>query len=278
MCMKCAHDVSFESNLFLKFAERFAEFYNFHLVRKVCYQRKLYSQKEFQDLVYGPYDPQDSVIVFNHFGGMEKNGNRFRTRVDLNRCVRRNLSAPVISTSLHILRVSANYIERYNMPHARVSGYVGVLVRMEFIAMAHKFSKMSKKQQNISMNECFEQIVSEVATIKRRNYISEVFIGTDIGKYGSMNLRKSSNLIDYELLLAGLDRMYKRLLGSANRESMMARIDAVVPIQSPGYVALLEKNIAANASCLVLAGEGPFRDLLNAFTIDSTKRQTETVE
>ena len=258
MCMKCAHDVSFESNLFLKFAERFAEFYNFHLVRKVCYQRKLYSQKEFQDLVYGPYDPQDSVIVFNHFGGMEKNGNRFRTRVDLNRCVRRNLSAPVISTSLHILRVSANYIERY-MPHARVSGYVGVLVRMEFIAMAHKFSKMSKKQQNISMNECFEQIVSEVATIKRRNYISEVFIGTDIGKYGSMNLRKSSNLIDYELLLAGLDRMYKRLLGSANRESMMARIDAVVPIQSPGYVALLEKNIAANASCLVLAGGGSFQ-------------------
>ena len=114
MCMKCAHDGSFESNRFLKFAERFAEFYNFHLVRKVCYQRKLYSQKEFQDLVYGPYDPQDSVIVFNHFGGVEKNGNRFRTRVDLDKCMRLKLSAPVISTSLHYIEVvSQLYREIY---------------------------------------------------------------------------------------------------------------------------------------------------------------------
>ena len=102
-CMKCTNDAFFESNLFLKFAEQFAQFYKFQLVRKICYQRKTYSQKKFLELVYGPYNPQDSVVIFNHFGGMEKNGDQFRTRVDSDRCNRGNCFVSV-RTSPQILR------------------------------------------------------------------------------------------------------------------------------------------------------------------------------
>ena len=52
-CMKCANTAFFESNLFLKFAEQFAQFYKFQLVHRICYQRETYSQKKFQELVYG---------------------------------------------------------------------------------------------------------------------------------------------------------------------------------------------------------------------------------
>ena len=159
-CMKCANDGFFESNLFLKFAEQFAQFYRFQLVRKICYQRKTYSQKTFQELVYGPYNPQDSVVIFSHFGGVEKNGDRFRTRVDSDRCSRGNCFVSV-STSPQILSQSATYIGKY-MPRARVSGYVGVMVRMEHIALAHAFTRMRKKQQNITMMKCFEKIADQV--------------------------------------------------------------------------------------------------------------------
>ena len=265
-CMKCANDNFFESNLFIKFAEQFAQFYKFQLVRRICYLRKTYSQKKFQEHVYGRYNPQDSVVIFNHFGGVEKNGDRFRTRVDSDRCSRGNCFVSV-STSPQILSQSATYIGKY-MPHARMSGYVGVMARMEHIALAHEFRRMSKKQQNITMTKCFEQIADQVSLVKKKANISEVFISTDVGKYGSAYLRQSSNLIHYDTLMAGLDRFYKMLLGNTtDRDDMMARIDAVVQVQSPGYVAQLEKNIAANATCLVLAGGGSFhgtvKDLYN---------------
>ena len=258
MCMKCESNDFLESNLFLKFAEQFAEFYKFQLVRKICYHRKTYSQNEFQDLVYGSQSPQDSVVIFNHFGGLDKNGNRFRTRVDLDRCNRGNWFLSVRS-SPQILRKSALYIERY-MPHARISGYVCIMVRLERIALAHGFATMSKKQQNTTISKCIEQIVKEVNKVRKKGNISEVFISTDIGKYGSIGLRKYNKNNHYDLLLDGLDRLYKLLLGNmADREKMMARVDAVVPVQSPGYVAQLEKSIAANATCLVLVGGGTFQ-------------------
>ena len=63
------------------------------------------------------------------------------------------------------------------------------------------------------------------------------------------------------------------LLGNtSNRDDMMARIDAVVQVQSPGYVAQLEKNIAANATC-----EGAFKGLLRTFTTRSTERLGYTI-
>ena len=256
-CMKCANDAFFESNLFLKFAEQFAQFYKFQLVRKICYQRKTYSQKHFQELVYGPYHPQDSVVIFNHFGGVDKNGNKYRTRVDLKRCKRGSCFFSVRTNPL-ILRQSATYIGKY-MPRARVSGYVSVMVRMEHLAIAHQFITMSKKQQNITMMKCFEKIVDQVNIMKKKANIYEVFISTDVGKYGSAGLRQSSSLIHNDILQAGLDRLYKALLGdTTDRDDMMARIDAVVQVQSPGYVAQLERNIAANATCLVLSGGGTF--------------------
>ena len=257
-CMKCAsNNAFFESNLFLKFAEQFAQFYKFQLVRKICYQRKTYSQKNFQKLVYGQYNPQDSVVIFNHFGGVEKNGDKFRTRVDSNRCNRFNCFLSVRTNPL-ILRQSATYIGKY-MPRARMSGYVSVMVRMEYLAISHKFRRMSKKQQNNTMMKCVEKIVDQVNIMKKKANIYEVFISTDVGKYGSAGLRRSSSLFHNDILQAGLDRLYKALLGdTTDRDDMMARIDAVVQVQSPGYVAQLERNIAANATCLVLAGGGSF--------------------
>ena len=152
------------------------------------------------------------------------------------------------------------------MTHARMSGYVGVMVRVEHIALAHGFTRMSKKEQNITIKNCFEQIANKVDLMKKKASISEVFISTDVGKYGSAYLRQSSNRIHNDILLTGLDWLYKVLLGNTtDRDNMMARIDAVVPVQSPGYVAQLEKNIAANATCLLLVGGGSFHGTVKDF-------------
>jgi len=40
---------------------------------------------------------------------------------------------------------------------------------------------------------------------------------------------------------------------------MIRRIEEISPVKLPGLVAQLEKNIAANATCLMLAGGGSFQ-------------------
>ena len=261
-CMRCRNDDFFESNLFLKFAVRFAHFYKFRLVRKICYKMMTYTPKEFLEEVYGPYKPQDSVVIFNHFGGLEKHGDKYRISVELERCSRGHYFHPSIGTSPQILKESAIYVDRY-MPKARIHGYVAVLVRIEKIATSHNFQALDKEEQSFILNTCVEEMVDAITTIKNEESISEVFLGTDSGKYGSAYMRGNIDYIDVDVLEEGLDRLYKLLFGNVTvRKKMMARINSVVSVQSPGYVAQLEKSIAANATCLVLAGGGYFQDVV----------------
>ena len=258
-CMTCSPNSFFESDLFAKFAENFARFFGFDIVRRSCYTMKIYSQAEFQDLVYGPYNPQDSVVVFNHFGGVERRTSMYRIRVDLKRCDWHKFHVD-IGMSSQMLQQSAKYVAVY-MPEARISGYVSIMLRMEQFALTHKLSGKSKHQQAEILETCLSSVFKQVKNLQEGCKISDVFISTDVAKYGSAYLRTKSHYFHHGVLESALDRLYQNLYGnSSNRETMMRRMEEMVLVESPGYVALLESTIAANGTCLLLVGGGRFQE------------------
>jgi len=258
-CMTCSPDSFFESHLYAKFAEEFARFYGFDIVRRSCYSMKIYPQAEFLELVYGPYNPQESVVIFNHFGGVEKRNSIYRIRVDLKRCDWHKFHVD-IGMSTPILQQSAKYVALY-MPEARTNGYISIMLRMEQFALTHKLSGKSKDQQAEILDICMSSVFERVKDLREKGKISGVFISTDVAKYGSAYLRTESHYFHRGMLESSLDRLYQKLYGnSTNRQKMMGRMEEVVLVQSPGYVALLESTIAANGTCLLLVGGGRFQE------------------
>ena len=263
-CMQCTNNFS-QSILFHDSAVKFANFVGFEIVRKVCYDLKVYSPSEFVEKVYGKYDPKDTVVIFNHWGGIHTEDFEYRIPImfDLsaNQC-ERSYNFFFLTNSERIRRESARYVAKY-LPKAKEEGYISVMVRMEHFALNLGLRALPKKDQLELMFTCVNNIVTEVTTMKNTLKISSVFLSTDSGKYGSIYLRKSSNSrLDNEVLNSALDYLYKKLFGDSMKYTEdMEKIENIASSKSPGYVAMLQRNIAANATSLVLAGGGMFHGM-----------------
>ena len=263
-CMQCRNNFS-QSILFHDSAVKFANFVGFEIVRKVCYDLKLYNPSDFIEIVYGEYNPKDTVVIFNHWGGIKTDDLQYRIPIALDffaiKCERTN-NFFFLTNSERIRRESARYVAKY-LPKAKEEGYISVMVRMEHSALNLGLRKFSKKDQLELMFTCVNKIVAEVTTMKNTLKISSVFLSTDSGKYGSIYLRQlSDSRIDNEVLNSSLDYLYKKLFGdSVKITEDMEKIEDIASSKTPGYVAMLQRNIAANATGLILAGGGKFQDM-----------------
>ncbi len=259
----------FESKLFAKFAMRFAKFHHVNLVRTVCYKPGTpYTREEFFETVYGHYSPNDTFVIFNHFGGFSGgNGDLFRIGMTITDCDRSKFVRPIVS-SPHLLNLTSRYVKEY-MPQASRKGYISVMVRTEYILLSNVFKRMTMTEKNKTLNQCLDDVVNAVELLKLEQGISDMFVATDVGPYGSAYTRGSSDIISYRRLVGAVQRFYRKLLRhpqAMNRH--LKRYKDLIPVESPGYVAQLEKTIASNATCLVLAGGGAFHGAVkNLFSL-----------
>ena len=264
LCMAChVHDPAddfFESNIFLKFGENFAKYHKLQVVRRVCYQRNIqYDDDELKDNIYGNFSPQNSIVMFNHFGGFSKSGDSFRTSSTNSECYREEFFHSFRS-SYKIVDLSKKYVMTY-MPKAMTKGYIALLLRSEKTLHTHQFKTMSKEEQMSTLKDCLEEVVDSVHSVRASHGILELFVATDIGKYGSAYTREGvDDVLPYKDLEEFMKTFYSQLFGNPDARSVMAeRIEKITPIQSPGYVAQIEKTIAVNSTCLVLSGGGFFQ-------------------
>ncbi len=275
-CMECEEDF-FESKLFAKFATKFAKFHHVDLVRTVCFKPSFsYTQESFLETVYGDYSPNNTFVVFNHFGGISGGiGDKFRVSIAGTDCSRSKFVRPIHS-SPHLLDLTSRYVKEY-MPQASRKGYISVMVRSEYILLSNKFQRMSMTEKNKTLNRCLDDIVKAVNQLKLKQGISDVFVATDVGPYGSAYTRGDSNLISYKILVGAVQRFYRQLLKHPQAmDRNLKRYKDLIPVLSPGYVAQFEKTIASNGTCLVQAGGGAFHGAVKH--LYSSKGKTCTVE
>ena len=272
LCMSCKESDFYESPHFRMSSYRFANRYNFTIVRRVCYSdRHRYSKREFQNLIYGPYEPDESVVIFNHFGGLQLKVDRKTISVDLKRCTK--FEQVIIPTSQKILGQSSKYIRKFMSDGTKTNGYISVMLKVEAFVKRRQFDGKSKMWQMTSMHRCIGKIVKRVRALKRKIKISSVFLTTDIGKYGVY--RFGDDYVHDGVFQAGLKHLYEGLFNK-KLNLFTSGIESVASVNTSQYVSLLETTVAANGTCLVLAGGGNYQRIASDMYRNKFKRTKRT--
>ncbi len=107
-CMDCDTD----AQAFAKSSKIFVREYNFHIVRRVCFQRVMMKEIVFRELVYDNYDPKDVVVIFNSWGGVSRIDLGWRVGLTMKRC-HGNRHFNHISFSQTIIKDASKYVKKY---------------------------------------------------------------------------------------------------------------------------------------------------------------------
>lgn len=252
---------------------------HFDVVRRVYTKRKSYSSIEFKELVYGDYQPNQTVVLFDYWGGIVSGQSRaFRIGLsDLGKCNRRQFPSFVFQTSEIVQNDSKNYVDQY-MPMSKNNGYISVMFRTERFGLSHDFQATQSTAKKLAMfTACVDGISAHVHKLKSQYDIQSVFLAMDCRKQGSMAFRHESSpdYMSKDLVDTMTTLLYRQLYdNSSSLDDWDESFDKVASFKTAGYLAQLQKTLAANGSCLLTAGGGNFQRSAEML-YNKTRRSTD---
>ena len=258
-CMACGDE---RTEDLLRAIKVFQLRYGFEVVRRVCYPLKMMKNGEFQKLVYKNYAPSEVVVVFNWWGAITNSISKFRIPVsDLTRCNKCDKceGRGIVKTPLssRIINDAYTYTKKY-MPTA--TKYISVMVRLEhFFIAKHHFKGQSNQQILNTLETLYRKIAAAVDRFKAKHNIKYVFLTLDCRKQGSdMFSRGDKTAVQ---LSDSIVSLYKKLYGnSSTLEEWDESFYSVSSFRNEGYIAMLQKYLAASGDCLITAGGGTFQE------------------
>ena len=234
----------------LEVGRTFSELFGFELVGVVSLDYETSGKttlKEIEQQLYSKFTKSDVVVIFPFFGGLLKSPFKptdvYRLHISApSQCYREYPSKYSYIRPSQLVRDSAqHYIDRY------LSGkkYISVMIRLEFVF------QLSFKDLYIT-NKSLHQILQDLNSIKQMAGIDDVFISHDGGRYGSVGIKRNNHV-------AELRPIYDSFLSQAVGDGMtLAELDSrftnTTLRDNPGFVAMMQKTIAARGDVLVLIG------------------------
>ena len=234
--------------------------FNFTIVREVCFnfQESVLTSQLYIKTVFGEYSPHEVTVIFDRWGGIHPNNhNGFRTVISDSQCSRSTKDMFATRHSKAISSDAQRYINTY-LNGSR--SYTAVMIRFEYLFLNHKLWSESQEKQSAAIDGCLKSVVSEISKLKKKakqHSLSDTLLTMDYGKKGSFRFTrvKLSNSSWMDGKIKGLFSDFygaKALSFSQWDESF----EAIAHKRSPAYIAQMQKELAARAQCLVLAGSG----------------------
>lgn len=142
---------------------------------------------------------------------------------------------------------------KYKLKHMRPvnDNYIGILVRAEWVML------IEGKLRKDSLQSCLQKSLDRFREVTTAKGILNVFVGMDIGKYGSKTMEDLN--VDH---ITSLGVNFLRSAYNNSQMTLESWENTFTDISSssvPGYIANLEKLIAAQGRCLMLIGYGSFQ-------------------
>ena len=230
----------------------FCEWNGLELVGVECVdfeKEKILNLTAIKTHLYSKYSKSEVVILFELYGGIENGvyapayGYRFFSNIK--ECKREG-SYSSIAASQYVLSDADKYIQKY----LNGSSYISLMIRMEMV-----FIKSEATQRPKVAKQCFDNLLRKLNNIGKRTGLKQIFLTLDIGRYGSESFQhgsKSERAIEEH---AGefLSTIYGRNMSLGEWEE---RYISTCKRNNPGYVAIVQKQIAARGEVLVLSGPG----------------------
>ena len=151
-----------------------------------------------------------------------------------------------IRPSAMLLNDAERYTNRY-LPWK--GGYAGVLLRTEWILRRSK-----QHQREEMLQACLIKTLGYLFSMRAH---SALFLGMDVGKYGSQSLGDlKSDYVNEQVA-----KLFQALYPGSNMtiSQWEHTFESVSHSKVPGYIAFLQKMVAVQGSCLLLIGQGYFQ-------------------
>ncbi len=256
ICMQCSNGF-YKSNVFQFAASEFTRQHGFTVVRRVCYRLMPYSAAELQALIYGPYKPDEVVVLFNHFGGLVSSKDKYRIQMQGRmswRCKRHLHIMPTFSSEI---RVESDEYVRTFMPNAGTNQYISVVLFMKYFLTSKALENLSEDQQMLKMLSCISEVAEKVESLRRKRRIDHVFVSADVGKYGSVDVSNFKKFrMKESVFRRSLDKLQSRIDSSSSKfDDGSVKLESVSFTRSQAYMVALERSVLARGECLVVVGE-----------------------
>lgn len=247
VCRTCRH------NDILERGRSFAKLNGLIMVDVVCLDygpKGMMNVNEFERQLYSKYKKSEVVVLFPIFAGVSPGRSTQSVGYLLNltpsSCWRNNYkeSFNYLKPSTDVSISADNFIKTY----LGNNQYISVMVRIELI-LRGKFNSEDAKT-------CFTRLENRINLAKSQFGIEEVILLLDIGMYGSTFFRELF-VEHYWAILSEVNRFISRAMKKgmdlANLDEMFSN---TTKIRNPGFVAVMQKVIAANSNVLILLGGG----------------------
>lgn len=231
--------------------ENYLQFFRrkgFDIVRRVCFEarsRSRLSVKEFTRQVFQSYSPSSVIVVFQEWSFHTTNS---IITFDTIRCPYGWGGFAVIEPSNRIKQDMNEYISR----HLDGGNYITVLVRLEWLINNH----MNELKERVLA--CLQKTMNYIHSIQSQTGVQSVFLGTDVGKYGSRSLQEL-RYIDHNFIHDQVEGFVKSLYGNSSSLGLWEEtFENITNNNNAGYIGFLQKVIGAKGKCILLVGNGSF--------------------
>ena len=247
------------TKLFFEYGELLEKKYGFEIVRNTTFPKKVLDKSEFQKLVYGPYNPHEAAVIFRAWGGIQSSDLHNRVGVSGTKCGRSVSSFTPFSSK--IIQDGTKYINKY-VRNGATKGYISVMIRMEHFLLSRRFFK-GKSESEIHRNimKCLNNLVDDVNTKKAKYNVDSVFLTMDCRDSGSYMFKiaypESVTGIATDAMITLFPMLYGNTTTLTEWDKSFA--DTASFPNVTGYVALMQKHLAAKGHCLLMVGGGSFQ-------------------
>ena len=244
-CIPCGDERARERGL------NFTRRNGFEMVGHVCLNYAQDGTTTLSDIrrqLYRNYTPNEIVVLFIRFGGV--NGGSYnpktvyRLHIKLPKVCYRGYyhSYPFIRSSKRMTGLAEQYVHE----HFGGKRYMSTMVRLERTIGQNM---LHAKEAPHLVSKCLVNLHKKVIEIKQKFSIEKVFMCLDVGEYGSRFLT-NSNFTGY----------YDKFLSETVEPGMtLSKLDStfrnITLRDNPGFVAALQKAIAARGEVLVFLAD-----------------------
>lgn len=165
-----------------------------------------------------------------------------------------------------VMHHSSRYIDRF----IQNKHYVGVMLRIERF-----LTTVSSGRSNDSVWSCLNKTITLIDEIMSRDL--GVYVTVDIGKYGSGVMQNKVAVSHFKETITDITKIVELLLTHLYNTTVTLEtwedtfLNATGGISERGYIAMVQRNIANQADCLILMGGGSFQQVAGFQYLENMK-------
>ena len=233
---------NFESDI-----KKFAELYDMTIIRRVYMSfigRNPIHVKQFNEIIYGDFDPSSVVVWFQLWEGITQT-----TRIKIiEKEYHRSLEVfDMLQTSQRIIADSKKYAKQ--ILKSNFGDYLAISFRSVKRAKFFQVKNMSDQRPEF-FKSCIERLKH---TISLMNNTRKIFLALDLGKFGDNKAKKylpsdQIEMIEHKLF----DILYDNKLTLKRWEEQFVKVTQ--GIADDGYIATMQSTLLENSGCLIMFG------------------------